>query len=74
MGERALHSHGTRLSLSFYRSIAATALGLLGGFDIVGTLLAGTIADRLGRKNLLALIDMVRATAFTFLPVIDTAW
>lgn len=43
---------------------AAIALGLLGGFKIVGTLLAGTVSDRLGRKNPLALIYMVRAAAF----------
>jgi sugar phosphate permease len=34
---------------------AATTLGLLGGCNIVGSLLAGTVSDRLGRKNPLAL-------------------
>jgi MFS family permease len=53
---------------------AATALGLLGGFNVVGTLLAGTVSDRLGRKNPLALIYLVRAAAFAFLLSADAAW
>jgi sugar phosphate permease len=53
---------------------AATALGLLGGFNIVGSLLAGTVSDRLGRKNPLALIYFVRAAAFVFLLAAETPW
>jgi MFS family permease len=53
---------------------AATALGLLGGCNIVGSLLAGTVSDRLGRKNPLALIYLVRAVAFGFLLTADTPW
>jgi len=55
-------------------AIAATALGLLGGFNIAGTLLAGMVSDRLGRKNPLALIYLVRAAAFAFLLSADSAW
>lgn len=53
---------------------AATALGLLGGFNIVGSLLAGTVSDRVGRKNPLALIYLVRAVAFVFLLTADAPW
>ena len=35
---------------------AATALGLLGGCDIAGTLLAGVVPDRIGRKTPLSVI------------------
>jgi len=55
-------------------STAATALGLLGGFNIVGSLLAGTVSDRVGRKNPLALIYLLRAAAFVFLLAADTPW
>lgn len=55
-------------------STAATALGLLGGFNIIGSLLAGTVSDRVGRKNPLALIYLVRAAAFGFLLAADTPW
>lgn len=54
--------------------VAATALGLLGGFNIIGSLLAGTVSDRIGRKNPLALAYLVRAMAFTFLLTADTPW
>jgi MFS family permease len=53
---------------------AATALGLLGGFNIIGSFLAGAVSDRIGRKNPLALIYIIRAAAFGFLLVADTPW
>ena len=53
---------------------AATALGLIGAFNILGTLLVGTISDRLGRKNPLALIYLVRALAFIVLLAVETPW
>jgi MFS family permease len=53
---------------------AATALGLLGGCNIIGSLLAGTVSDRVGRKNPLALIYLVRAAAFVFLLTAYTPW
>jgi MFS family permease len=53
---------------------AATALGLLGGCNIIGSLLAGTVSDRLGRKNPLALIYLLRAAAFVFLLTAHSPW
>ncbi len=53
---------------------AATALGLLGGFNIIGSLLAGTVSDRLGRKNPLALLYFLRAGAFVLLLNAETPW
>lgn len=53
---------------------AATALGLLGGFNVVGSLLAGTVSDRVGRKNPLALLYLVRAAAFALLLSVNTPW
>jgi MFS family permease len=55
-------------------STAATALGLLGGFNIIGSLLAGTISDRVGRKNPLALIYLLRAIAFGILLTAHGPW
>ena len=55
-------------------TVAATALGLLSGFNLVGTLSAGVISDRIGRKNPLALIYCVRGLAIAFLLVADTPW
>ena len=55
-------------------TVAATALGLLSGFNLVGTLSAGVISDRIGRKNPLALIYWVRALAIVFLLMADTPW
>jgi MFS family permease len=53
---------------------AATALGLIGAFNILGTLLVGSISDRLGRKNPLALIYLVRSIAFVVLLTIEAPW
>ncbi len=55
-------------------NVAATALGLLGGFNIVGLLLGGMISDRIGRKIPLATIYFVRALAIAVLLVADTPW
>jgi MFS family permease len=55
-------------------TVAATALGLLGGFNIMGSLLAGTVSDRIGRKNPLALLYLTRAAAFAFLLTANTPW
>ena len=53
---------------------AATALGLIGAFNILGTLLVGSISDRLGRKNPLALIYLVRSVAFIVLLAAEAPW
>jgi sugar phosphate permease len=55
-------------------TVAATALGLVEGFNIVGTLLAETVSDYAGRKNPLALVYVVRAASFAFLLSTDAAW
>lgn len=55
-------------------AVAATALGLLGGCNIVGSLLAGTVSDRLGRKNPLAVVYVVWAIAFAWLLGVETPW
>jgi MFS family permease len=53
---------------------AATALGLIGAFNIIGTLLVGSLSDRLGRKNPLALIYLVRSVAFVVLLTVEAPW
>lgn len=55
-------------------STAATALGLLSGCTIIGSLLAGTVSDRIGRKNPLALIYFLRAAAFVCLLTAHSSW
>jgi MFS family permease len=55
-------------------TIAATALGLVGGFNIIGTLLAGTVSDYTGRKNPLAFVYVVRAASFAFLLSTNASW
>lgn len=55
-------------------TVAATALGLLSGFNIVGLLLGGMISDRVGRKIPLAIIYCVRALAIAFLLFAHTPW
>ncbi len=54
--------------------VAAKALGLLHGINIVGVLLGGMISDRIGRKTPLAIIYFVRALAIAFLLVANTPW
>ncbi|HEX3245313.1 MAG TPA: MFS transporter [Chloroflexota bacterium] len=46
---------------------AAQALGLVGAFSIVGGLSAGAVADRFGRKNVLALVYFIRGFSFLVL-------
>ena len=53
---------------------AATALGLIGAFNILGTLLVGSISDRLGRKNPLALIYLVWSVASVLLLTVEAPW
>lgn len=52
--------------------VAATALGLRSGFNILGLILGGVLADRVGRKIPLAIIYFVRAIAIVFLLTVDT--
>ncbi|MBI4317269.1 MAG: MFS transporter [Chloroflexi bacterium] len=46
---------------------AANALGLMGGLNIVGTMLIGALTDRIGNKNPLAFIYFTRGIAFIIL-------
>ena len=49
---------------------AAVAFGLMAGLSVFGAIGAGMIADRFGRKNLLALVYFMRGTAFVLLLLI----
>jgi MFS family permease len=53
---------------------AATALGVLGGFNIVGSLLTGVVSDQMGRKDPLVIIYLLRAVSFAVLLAADSAW
>ena len=46
---------------------AAHAFGLMAMCSMVGSLLAGAVSDRIGRKNVLGLAYMIRAGAFVLL-------
>ncbi|MBI4318773.1 MAG: MFS transporter [Chloroflexi bacterium] len=50
---------------------AANALGLAGGFSVLGVLVTGAISDRVGRKNPLAAIFFVRGLALVYLLILD---
>lgn len=47
--------------------VAAKAFGLMAILSVVGSLLSGVLADRIGRKNVLALAYLTRGLAFTLL-------
>lgn len=46
---------------------AAQALGLVGAFSILGSLTTGALADRFGRKHLLAIVYFLRGLSFLIL-------
>jgi MFS family permease len=46
---------------------AARAFGLMASFSVVGSLLAGAISDRVGRKNVLGLAYLIRGGTFALL-------
>jgi MFS family permease len=46
---------------------AAHAFGLMATFSVIGSLLAGAVSDRIGRKNVLGLAYLVRAGTFALL-------
>ena len=46
---------------------AATALGVMNGLNVVGVIVMGMLADRCGRKNLLALVYAARGGAYALL-------
>ncbi len=51
----------------FTPSTAATALGVMNGLNVVGVIVMGALADRCGRKNLLALVYAARGGAYALL-------
>jgi MFS family permease len=58
----------------FTPSTAATALGVMNGLNVVGVIVMGTLADRWGRKNLLALVYAVRGGAYALLLLAPDPW
>jgi MFS family permease len=55
-------------------STAATAFGVMNGLNVVGVVLAGVLADRCGRKNLLALVYAGRGGAYALLLLAPDPW
>jgi MFS family permease len=55
-------------------STAATALGVMNGLNVVGVIVMGMLADRCGRKNLLALVYTVRGGAYALLLLAPDPW
>jgi MFS family permease len=58
----------------FTPSTAATALGVMNGLNVVGVIVMGMLADRCGRKNLLALVYAGRGGAYAFLLLAPDPW
>jgi MFS family permease len=53
---------------------AATALGLMNGLNVVGVIVTGALADRCGRKNLLALVYAARGGAYAMFLLAPGPW
>ena len=51
----------------YSRSMAAMAFGLMSAMNFIGVLAVGPISDRVGRKNLLAVVYLTRATGYSIL-------
>jgi MFS family permease len=58
----------------FTPSTAATAMGMMNGLNVVGVIAMGTLADRCGRKNVLALVYAVRGGAYAMLLLAPGPW
>jgi MFS family permease len=58
----------------FTPSTAATALGVMNGLNVVGVIVMGALADRCGRKNLLALVYAARGGAYALLLLAPDPW
>ncbi|HEX9872171.1 MAG TPA: hypothetical protein VGC99_26960 [Candidatus Tectomicrobia bacterium] len=52
-------------------STAATALGVMNGLNVVGVIVMSALADRCGRKNLLALVYAARGCAYALLTGVE---
>ena len=55
------------IEAGYSQSMAASAFGLMSGLNVAGVMLAGVMGDRFGRKNLLALVYLLRAGAYATL-------
>jgi MFS family permease len=55
-------------------STAAAALGVMNGLNVVGVIVMGTLADRCGRKNLLALVYAARGGAYAMFLLAPGPW
>ena len=51
----------------YSQSMAASAFGVMSGLNVVGVMMAGVLGDRFGRKNLLALVYLLRGGAYVML-------
>ena len=58
----------------FSPSVAATAFGLMSALNVAGALLAGVLGDRVGRKNLLALVYLMRGMGYVVLLTAPGLW
>ncbi len=56
----------------FHASAAAQALGIMGAFNIVGTVASGWLCDRVGAKVPLAGYYLLRGLSLVFLPYVGT--
>ena len=55
-------------------TVAANALSLLGAANVVGILVAGSVATRIGTRRALVLTYTLRATALFYLPLAREPW
>jgi MFS family permease len=71
-----LGTHGMPMLMDhgFDAITSSMGIGLIGFVAIVGTLVLGRLADRLPRRNILAVIYFVRGLGFFALVVVGTHW
>ena len=55
------------IEAGYSQSMAASAFGVMSGLNVVGVMMAGALGDRFGRKNLLALVYLLRGGAYVML-------
>ena len=58
----------------FSPSLAATAFGVMSALNVAGVLFAGILGDRIGRKNLLALVYLTRGMGYVVLLTAPGLW
>jgi MFS family permease len=62
------------LDQGFSPATAASAFGVLSGLNVFGVLVVGILADRVGRKDLLAWVYAARGCAYALLLLAPGAW